>query len=114
MESKIIICSKVYRKNINSSGDYVLLITDSAQLVQTKETSSAGNKFIQKLDIVADIDNYTSADLQTIPQLFKLTDSEGTEILWGDSTLKSRCESCQRERKHTKITFRRVSTKSDL
>ena len=114
MESKIIICSNVYRKNINSSEDYVLLVTESAQLVQTQENERAGKKYIQKLDIVADIDVDTSSDLQTIPQLFKLTDSEGNEILWGDEQFKCRCESCIRERKHTRISFRRSSTKSDL
>lgn len=114
MEPKIIICSKVYRKNINSADDFVLLQTESARIIQTKETKNAGDLFIQKLDIVADIDNDISSDLQTIPQLFKLTDSAGNEYLWGDNVLKCRCESCQRELKHTQISFRRISTHSNF
>lgn len=114
MKPKIIICQRVLRKNINSVSDYVLLPTESATLTQSFGKSDAGNYFKQKLNIVADIDSDTADELQTIPQLFKLTDSEGNEFTWGDTTYKCRCENCEREMEHTQIGFYRVSVTSDI
>lgn len=114
MKPKVIICSKVERKNINSNEDFELINVESAVLSQELSAGDPGKIFTQTLDIIIDVDAVTAGELQTIPQLFKLTTSDGLLIEWGDNDYRCRCISCFRELDHTRITFKRYSTKPDV
>lgn len=114
MKPQVFICSRVERKNINSAGDFEVLNVDSATLVQERNESNSGKSATQQLDIVADIDKETAAELQNIPQLWKLTTSEDKVIEWGDTTYKSKCKSCKRIGDATLISFKRVTPNIDL
>ncbi|HET6558080.1 MAG TPA: hypothetical protein VFG54_12245 [Prolixibacteraceae bacterium] len=109
MKPEVFICPKVERKNINSTGDFEVLNTESAILTLEMKESRAGKYGSQRLDIIADIEDDIANDLQRIPQLFRLTNSEDKVFPWGDTVFKSRCTSCVRNGVHTRITFSRVS-----
>lgn len=109
MKPEVIICTLVKRKNINSSGDFETLRIDSARLVHTFKKSNAGVSSNQQLNIVANIEADLASDLENIPQLFELTDSEGNEFAWGDTGYKARCNSCVRQGNNTQISFERNS-----
>lgn len=114
MKPKVIICSRVERKNINSSDDFEVLNTESAILTQDMKKSRAGISSVQQLDLIADIEVEMATDLQRIPQLWRLTNSEDKTFEWGDADYKSRCTTCNREGDHTRITFQRVSPHTNL
>jgi len=114
MKPQVIICSRVERKNISSTEDFEVLNTESATLVQELNESNAGKFATQQLDIVADIEQEKAAELQTIPQLWRLTTSEDKVIEWGDTTYKSKCKSCTRTGDATRISFKRVTPNIDL
>lgn len=113
-EIKSIICRTVKRKNINSTGDFEVLKTDSAKLVHTFKKSDAGVYSNQQLDITAVVEPELSKDLQSVPQLFELTDSDGNVFEWGDIGYRARCNSCVREGKHNRITFERNSPNFEI
>ena len=114
MKTEVIICTIVKRKNINSAGDFETLRVDSAKLTHTFKKGDPGVHSDQQLDIVADIETELASDLQTIPQLFELTDSDGNTFAWGDNSCKSRCNGCQRQGNNTRISFQRQSPKFEI
>lgn len=114
MKTEVVICSKVKRKNINSTGDYITLVVDSAKLIQDFKRDAAGVSSVQQLDVVADIEKATADDLQQIPQLFELTDSDGNTFTWGDTSHKARCLNCTRQGPSTRISFQRQSAEFEI
>lgn len=114
MKPEVIICSRVERKNITSTGDFQVLNTESATLVQEMNKSDAGISSVQRLDIVADVAVDMASVLQHIPQLWRLANSDGKIFTWGDLEYKSRCKSCVRTGDNTRISFQRRSPNTDL
>lgn len=110
MERGVIICTRVKRKNIKSSGEFETLPTDSAELRQSFEKDNAGAYWVQQLSIVLDVAPELSTDLQLTPQLFELTDSKEVVRTWGDTTHKVRCAECPRVDNATRIVFKRKTT----
>ncbi|MBV5334205.1 MAG: hypothetical protein JZU49_00175 [Sulfuricurvum sp.] len=114
MKPEVIICSKVERKSINSIGDFEVFNTDSATLVQELGESRAGKNANQHLDIITDIDVELASELQTIPQLFRLTNSEGVTFEWGDTFNYVECSTCIRAGNATRISFKLLTRNIDL
>ena len=114
MKPQVIICSRVEHKNITSSGDFEVLNTESATLVQEMNDSDPGISTVQRLDIIADIDVDKASELQRIPQLWRLTNSEGKVFEWGTLEYKTRCKTCIRNGENTRMSFERKSPNTDL
>lgn len=114
MKPEVIICSRVERKNIISTGDFEVLNTESAKLTQQFGAPASGPNATQQLDIIADIEVDKAIELQRIPQLWRLTNNEGKVFSWGDTQYKTRCKSCVRVGDNTQISFKRVTPNLDL
>lgn len=110
MKTEVIICTRVMRKNIGDSGNFASLSTDSAELTQKFQREPAGAYWVQQLNIVLNSKMPQAADLQLIPQLFELTDSNAKTFTWGDSSHKSYCVECTRVGNANRIVFQRKAT----